>query len=826
MLGTVGELLILVAFVACGLAAFAFFHATQYEQRSHLWKQTGRIAWGVMLTAATVVTGILIYLLVTHQYQYAYVYQTTSNDLPLKYLVSALWAGQEGSFLLWILMLGGVGVALIGLVHRRYETAVMTVMAFCQLFMLSMIIGLQLGPVTIGSSPFQSLATAFPDAPIFQQNPGFVPADGSGLNELLQNPWMTIHPPVLFIGFSAMAVPFAFAVAALWQKKYTQWVRPALPWTIFGVCALGIGIMMGGYWAYMTLSFGGYWAWDPVENSSLVPWLVGLAAFHTMLVQKKSGKSHKAALFLSILAFMFVVYSTFLTRSGVLGDVSVHSFVDLGLYNQLLLWIVAMGVVGFGLFAYRYNELPSPDEEPRILSREFLIFSGAMLFCAMAAVIILGTSSPIFGQLFQDNPATVPIEFYNTWTLPLAILVTFLVAIGQLFWWNKMDIENINRVLMKPMALATVCTIAILIFTPFVEQSAVFPAEEIDRLGSAAGLSGGLEEFWSAYGMGLQLLLLTFGAFFAFFGNGMVLWRLWRGNPKMAGGAVAHIGFAIMLLGIIASSGFDKPLPQVGQPHVEDEDPTRENFVLARGDTRNINGFQVTYADSSETERGRGQYTLDFEDPHGRSFTLEPVAYESSDGQWYFHPDVRKFVERDIFAAVQPRASTGVDEAGDEMRASDVRLARGDSTVVGDEYAVHFEGFDMDVERHEEVPDNAELSVAALLRVTELATGETKTMDPIYLVRGEDRSVETIESRADDWDLGITFADMDVDSGEISLEIDGVQVMPEDWLIVQASSKPFISLVWIGFIILTIGFVVAIVRRALDLRFSMQRDTD
>jgi cytochrome c biogenesis factor len=156
---------------------------------------------------------------------------------------------------------------------------------------------------------------------------------------------------VLFLGFSAMVVPFAFAVAALWKKRYTQWVRPALPWTLFAVMSLGVAIAMGGYWAYVTLSFGGYWAWDPVENSSLVPWLLGVAAFHTMLVQKKSGSSQKASLILSIAAYLFVVYSTFLTRSGILGDVSVHSFVSLGLYNQLLIWIAVMGALGIGLFA-------------------------------------------------------------------------------------------------------------------------------------------------------------------------------------------------------------------------------------------------------------------------------------------------------------------------------------------------------------------------------------------------------------------------------------------------------------------------------------------
>src|SRR5690606_7323972 len=172
-----------------------------------------------------------------------------------------------------------------------------------------------------------------------------------------------IHPPTLFIGFASMIVPFAYAVAGLWTRRYTEWVRPALPWALFSTVILGIGIMLGGYWAYVTLSFGGYWAWDPVENSSLVPWIVAVAAVHTMIAQKKSRSNHRAAILLSIVAYMLIIYSTFLTRSGILGDISVHSFVDLGLSNQLLIWILAMAIVGFGLYAARHRELPVPERE-------------------------------------------------------------------------------------------------------------------------------------------------------------------------------------------------------------------------------------------------------------------------------------------------------------------------------------------------------------------------------------------------------------------------------------------------------------------------------
>ena len=420
---------------------------------------------------------LLVYLFATHQYQYAYVYANSGNDLPTYFTLAATWAGQEGSFLLWIVFNAVLGALLIRWgsrttgkdadLRRTLEAPVLAVFALCQFFLLSMVVGLKLGDVSVGASPFLTLAAKYPDAPVLQVA-GYVPPDGNGLNDLLQNYWMTIHPPTLFVGFASMMVPFTFAVAGLWTRQYTQWVRPALPWTLFATLVLGVGIVMGGYWAYVTLSFGGYWAWDPVENSSLVPWLFGIAAIHAMIVQKKSAAGHKSALLLSIAAFMFVVYSTFLTRSGILGDVSVHSFVDLGLYNQLLIWILAMGVVGFGLFAYRYRDLPAPHTPPATLSRESMIFTGALTLCLLGLVIIVGTSAPILGRIFRDNPAGVAISFYNTWTLPLAIIIASLAGLGQMFWWKKMTVENVNRALLKPLAFTVASVAAVLVLTPFV----------------------------------------------------------------------------------------------------------------------------------------------------------------------------------------------------------------------------------------------------------------------------------------------------------------------------------------------------------------------
>lgn len=809
MIGTIGQLLLLTAFVACLLSGVFYFLSARDDKEQ--WKPLARGAWSVMTLGVLIASGLMIYLIMTHQFQYAYVYQYSSLDLPLRYVFSSFWAGQEGSFLLWIAYTALMGYGLMKW-GRSFEAPAMAVIALCQLFLLSMVVGLSFGPLPIGSSPFSMLADKFPNAPVFAENPNFIPADGRGLNDLLQNYWMMIHPPTLFVGFTAMLVPFALAIAALWKKRYTDWVRPALPWTLFANMILMVGIALGGYWAYETLNFGGYWAWDPVENSSLVPWLIGVAAIHMMIVQKKSGASHKSALFLCILAFMLVVYSTFLTRSGILGDISVHSFVDLGLNNQLLVWIVTMGVVGFGLFAYRYRELPVPKKEPEMLSREFMIFSGALLLCALAAVVILGTSAPIFGRIFRDSPSAVPIEFYNKWSLPLSIAFVFLAGLGQLFWWRKMSVENVNRVLLKPVVLSVVSTVAVLVFTPFGARSGqlTLSTEPVATAGQGASMFGVIGDFFGSYGAGLLILLLVFVSFFAFFGNGMVLLRIARGNLKMAGGAITHIGLVIMILGIIASSGFSEALST---------QPNRENFVMTLGETRMVNGYQVTYAGNEPDERNHTVYTLNFTDPQGRSFSLYPVAYENKSGQWIEHPDVKMFVEQDLFVSVSPGARFDSDTP---QQGEQLPLAQNEKTMLGNqEYTIHFKQFDTQVDPSL-LPENHEIAVAAVVELTNLRTSETRELRPIYIIN-QDRTVQQLRAEVEDWGVTITFASMNVDTGQANFVIDGVKLMPDDWVLVQAFEKPMIGLVWIGLILMTGGFILAMYRRIADQRQRVQR---
>jgi cytochrome c-type biogenesis protein CcmF len=827
MIGTLGELLLLIALVASLVSAGAFFTSARSNSGAARWLPIARGAWLVMGAAVLAASGLLMWMLLTHQYEYAYVYKNTSNTQPLKYLISAFWGGQQGSLLLWAVTATGVGTAFAFMAPRRWRPSVMTVIAGHQVVLLTMVVGLQFGAVKIGASPFATLAEAMPEAPIFQQNPGFVPADGTGLNDLLQNPWMAIHPPIMFTGFAGMLVPFAFAVAALWKKRYTEWVKPALPWTTFALMILGTGIAMGGYWAYVTLNFGGYWAWDPVENASLVPWIVGIAALHTMLVQKKSGRAHKASLLLTILAYALVVYSTYLTRSNVLSDASVHAFVDLGMNTQLLVWVLGTLGVGVGTLAWRWRDLPVPASEARVLSREFMMFSGALLLCAIAAVVTVGTSSPILGKLFRSSPSGVPVEFYNRWTLPLSVGVVFLAGLGQLFWWNKMSVASLNRVLLKPVAGAVAATVAVLIFTPFAQETvAPVPAD-----GAASGGSGGMAQagflsdlgmesvahFWTAYGQGLLLILLVFGAFFALFGNGLVMWRIGRGNARMAGGAFSHVGFALLLLGVVASSAFSDP---IAPRSLNDAGEERTAFVAAKGRAQQVDGYTVTYEGRTENERGRGVYVLDFETPSGDTFTLRPVAYEGSGEQWFMHPDLKHYLSKDIYASVTPREATGQQSSG--QQGGEIKLRKGERRTLGtDAFDVAFEGFAPDVPASK-TPDSTQIAVAARLEVTNRQTGETRRLQPLYLVM-QNNTERFGQVEIEDWGLTLTFTGMNVDSGAARVAIEGVDVMPDEWLVVQAKEKPFIGVLWAGILTLSMGFGLAMYRRTRDLAFSENR---
>ncbi|MBL0358015.1 MAG: cytochrome c biogenesis protein CcsA [Chitinophagaceae bacterium] len=337
--GQWGHFFVLLAFISSLLSTIAYciasFKKDLGERAS--WTKYARLCFYVQSFSVLAVFSVIFYICANHYIEYLYAYKHTSKELEFKFLFASIWEDQSGSFLLWSIWHCILGLVLIAR-SKEWEAPVMTIVSAAQVFLAMMIMGVYIFfDIKIGNSPFVLTRNEI-NGPIFAM-PNYLSLmkDGVGLNVLLRNYWMVIHPPVLFLGFASTIVPFAFAYAGIQSKRFGDWVKPALPYALFGGCVLGVGIMMGGKWAYESLSFGGYWAWDPVENASLVPWLILVAGLHTMVIYKATGHSLRMSYLFVFLSFIFVLYSTFLTRTGVLGDTSVHAFTEAGKAMNILI---------------------------------------------------------------------------------------------------------------------------------------------------------------------------------------------------------------------------------------------------------------------------------------------------------------------------------------------------------------------------------------------------------------------------------------------------------------------------------------------------------
>ncbi|HKK46309.1 MAG TPA: cytochrome c biogenesis protein CcsA [Balneolaceae bacterium] len=822
MIGFIGKGLVYAAFLSAILAAIGYFLYSQKDEERYFKISNWLFGLqGLFILAASV---LLLYLVMTHQFNYYYVFEYTSRDLQLKYLISAFWGGQEGSFMLWMMLATIVSFGLMKWTRKPYRGPVLFFMALSQIFLLTMVLGFHLGDFSIGASPFRSLAQAMPNAPFLQANPNFVPQDGKGLNDLLKSPWMVIHPPILFFGFSMMTVPYCYAMAALWKRKYNEWVDPALPWTLGANIALLTAIFLGGYWAYVTLSFGGYWAWDPVENAALVPWLLGTAGIHMMVVQRKKSAPSKASIFFAIIAYVGIVYETFLTRSGILADSSVHSFVDLGLYGQLVVFMAVITLIGLGMFIYRYNDMPKQNNELNLMSREFMTFSGAMVLFLLGLIIALGTSAPIIGRLFVDNPTPPEVSFYNNWTMPLAMIAAILTVFGQYIFWKRQDPESLARELTWPVAATCVISLATIMI-------------------------GGIHDIY------YMLYILT--AWFALIGNGVIMVRLLMKNPKVIGGALTHVGFGLLLLGILASSAYNSNLldlatknynQAVEQGKVTDDQGFKKtqkvNFLELKLNQPKIinNKYKVTYEGytlKNQARPGQQQYRIKFEpaDGDGEQFTMNPQVYPmlsastSQNIQWSVDPDVRSGLFSDIYMYVS--GSSYVEQKNDELtkqnkkteaqpasatepdtsKTQKIKLQKGESVTVAD-FDIHFKNYSpVD---STSLQDSTIVAVRAHLDINPRGSDSSIPINPLFSVykkNGENWSYAPPVSIPGHDGGSIQFSSVDPSNGQIELTIRGVDKKVKDqWVLLVAQEKPFISIVWIGTFLLMAGFTVSIFR--------------
>ena len=374
--------------------------------------------------------------ILTHDFEVEYVAENTNRAMPLFYLVTALWGGQNGSLLFWGWILSLYAAAVVALYRQRYRELMPYVTA------------------TLAFSSFFFCIVHLYAADPFQRLP-FTPADGRGLNPILQHPVMAIHPPLLYLGMVGMVVPFAFAIAALISRKLdTTWLRPARRWMLIPWTFLGFGLLLGGKWAYVELGWGGYWAWDPVENASLMPWLVGTAFLHSIMIQERKGMLKVWNLVLAILTYGLCIFGTFMTRSGIIS--SVHAFAQSNIGPFFSTFLVLTLVFAYGLLWLRLPLLKAENRLESFASRETAFLLNNWILLGMLFAVFWGTVFPLVSEAFTGEQITVGAPFFNQVNIPIGLALLLLTGAGPLFAWRRTSSASLRENFTAPVTAGLV----------------------------------------------------------------------------------------------------------------------------------------------------------------------------------------------------------------------------------------------------------------------------------------------------------------------------------------------------------------------------------
>jgi cytochrome c-type biogenesis protein CcmF len=418
-----------------------FSFSGQWRARPELAQSVIRSVYAVC--GCLVVASIALWTgLIAHDFNIEYVAAYTSRNLPSYYIFSAFWAGQKGSLLFWSVVLSLFAAAAQLLTPRRHAHLMPYVAG-----VTSGVIAFFVSVMVFAADPFERL--------------DFVPADGRGLNPQLQNVGMVIHPPMLYLGYISITIPFAFAVAALLSRRLdTGWIHAIRKWTLVSWLFLAIGITLGMWWAYVELGWGGYWAWDPVENASFLPWLTMTAFLHSVMIQEKRGMLKRWNLGLIFATFLLSIFGTFITRSGVIA--SVHSFTQSNVGYFFLAFLVVAAVLSFTLLYTRWHLLQAEVQLESMLSREAAFLFNNLLLVGIAFSVLWGTLFPILSELVKGTKITVGPPFFNRVNVPLGLLLLGLTGIGPLIAWRKASAANLRRQFIAPTAFGVVALVALL----------------------------------------------------------------------------------------------------------------------------------------------------------------------------------------------------------------------------------------------------------------------------------------------------------------------------------------------------------------------------
>jgi cytochrome c-type biogenesis protein CcmF len=544
-----GSALLGLAFLAALAAGGLALAGRKGDERLLRYSRRTVYAFCGLLTACVVIIEIAF---AGDDFSFNIVQQHSSIETPSGYKLAAMWSSQEGSLLLWAFVLSIAASAALYATRNRlrdlvpWATAVMMAVA----------------------AFFTGLMLFAPDVDPFAKAPtqmGAAPADGIGLNPLLQHPSMMIHPPMLYSGYVAFTVPFAFAIGALVTRRLdAEWIRATRRFALIAWAFLGFGLLLGARWSYTELGWGGYWAWDPVENAALMPWLLGTAFLHSIMVQEKRGMLKVWNATLIVGTFSMALLGTFLVRSGVLQ--SIHAFGDntVGPYILGLIGVVLVGSTA--LIVSRLDDLRSPKRIDSLASRESVFLVNNLLLVGMTAVIFWGTFFPLISELFTGEKASLAAPWFDRYTTPLAILLVLFTGIGPLLAWRRVSWESAKRVFRLPLAVAAVVALGLVLFTDAAEQLwalALF-------VFAAFAMTGLAQEFWTGAGARKQLSGEP---------GPQALVGLVSRNRRRYGGYIVHIGIIVLLIGVAASSSFQ----------------TNRDVELRPGESTMVDGRTITY---------------------------------------------------------------------------------------------------------------------------------------------------------------------------------------------------------------------------------------
>jgi cytochrome c-type biogenesis protein CcmF len=545
MTASLGSAALALAFATAIFAAAAALAGRNGDGR---WVDRSRRAVYVLCGLLTLCVLLIELAFAGDDFSFEIVQQHSSIETPTFYKLAAMWSSQEGSLLLWAWVLSIASSAALYATRSKlrevvpYATAVLAGVA-------AFFTGLML--FAGGVNPFATLSP--------------VPVDGTGLNPLLQHPSMMIHPPMLYSGYVAFTIPFAFAIGALVTRRLdAAWIRSTRRFALIAWAFLGLGLLLGARWSYTELGWGGYWAWDPVENAALMPWLTGTAFLHSIMVQEKRGMLKTWNAGLIVATFSLALLGTFLVRSGVLE--SIHAFGDSTVGPYILGLIAAVLIGSTALIVSRLDDLRSEKQIDSLASREAVFLVNNLLLVGLTAVIFWGTFFPLISELFTGERASLAAPWFDRYTTPLAILLVLFTGIGPLLAWRRISWDSARRVFLVPLSVAAAVALALLALSdawsdPWALALFVF---------AAFALTGLAQEFWRGARARRSLRGGTMPA---------ALLAVVSRNRRRYGGYIVHIGIAVLLIGIAASSSFQ----------------TNRDLRLRPGESAVVDGRTVTY---------------------------------------------------------------------------------------------------------------------------------------------------------------------------------------------------------------------------------------